>query len=119
LLVTKKVVLAAWACAGCAAMRATEAAAARPKHARMVIAVKVGIVSSLLWFTGLSVGPSDINPCRLLLFRFRGAEMEPVKLRKKEKAPRHQPQRLRIIVASQAIRLAGSPRVPNLQPAGE
>jgi hypothetical protein len=49
LLVTKKLVLADCACAGCAARTAHEAAA-RPKHARETMLAKVGIKSSQLSF---------------------------------------------------------------------
>src|ERR1700733_6578604 len=47
------------------------------------------------------MSPSDINPSGLLLFRFRDAEIKADAFPEKEKALRYQPQRLRMIVASQ------------------
>src|SRR5580698_8067701 len=51
-LVTKKVVAVAWACAGCAAIKARQAVAARAKQAREIYQAKNGIGSSQLFLAG-------------------------------------------------------------------
>src|SRR5580700_5227376 len=107
--VTKKVVLADCAWAGCAAINET----ARHKHAGEIILMKMDIDFLRITFcrSFLRIAKlllidrpaekrawSDINPTGATLFRFRNAAMKGRKTKKQrtrnEKAPRNQPQRL-------------------------